>query len=114
MGTWALKMKPFCLALAILSLGLPGAVNAAPRERAPEPARPLAASPCPPGFSVLQDNSTCVRISGRVRADTIIGSPRSRASDSFQTRAGGRVQLDVRKQTEYGPFRAVIRAEGMR
>lgn len=112
--TWDSKMKPSCLALAILSFGLAGAANAAPRERAPEATRPVAASPCPPGFSVLQDNSTCVRISGRVRADTVIGSPRSRTSDSLQTRAGGRVQLDVRKQTEYGPFRAVIRAEGMR
>ena len=109
-----LAMKPGCFAFAIIALSLTATAHAAPRERAPVPARPPAVSPCPPGFSVLQDNSTCVRISGRVRTDTVIGSSGTRASDSIQTRASGRVQLDVRRQTEYGPFRAVIRAEGVR
>lgn len=67
-----------------------------------------AASPCPPGFAMLQASDTCMRISGRVRADALAGSARLRASDTFQTQAGGRVQLDVRKQTEYGPLRAFI------
>lgn len=72
-----------------------------------------AASPCPPGFAALQASDTCVRVSGRVRADTIIGSSRNRSSDSISTQTSGRVQLDVRKQTEYGPARAFIRVEGM-
>jgi hypothetical protein len=67
-----------------------------------------AASLCPPGFAMLQNSDTCVRVSGRVRADTILGSSRSRTSDSVTTQASGRVQMEVRKQTEYGPFRAVI------
>lgn len=67
-----------------------------------------AASPCPPGFAMLQASDTCVRISGRVRTESLVGSSRLRSSDGFQTRTGGRVQLDVRKQTEYGPLRAVI------
>jgi hypothetical protein len=94
------------LALAALSLAIPALAHAAPRERARG-----AASPCPPGFAALQNSDTCVRVSGRVRADSVIGSPRSRSSDSFETRTSGRVQLDVRKPTEYGPLRAVIRVE---
>jgi hypothetical protein len=73
-----------------------------------------AASSCPPGFSMLQASDTCVRISGTVRADALVGSGRQRASDSFKTQSGGRVQIDVRKQTEYGPLRAVIAVGNLR
>lgn len=73
-----------------------------------------AASPCPPGFAQLQASDTCVRISGRVRADAIVGSSRVRSSGGLRTETSGRVQLDVRKQTEYGPLRAVIRVDGIR
>ena len=69
---------------------------------------PLAATACPPGFAMLQASDTCVRVSGRVRAETSVGSSRARSADSYGTHAGGRVQLDVRKQTEYGPARASI------
>lgn len=72
-----------------------------------------AASSCPPGFSMLQDSSACVRVSGRVRAETIVGSTRNRRSDAVATQTSGRVQMDVRKQTEYGPLRAVIRVQGV-
>ena len=70
------------------------------------------ASPCPPGFAALQNSDACVRVSGRVGADALVGSPRTRSSDAYETRARGRVQLEVRKPTELGPFRGVIRAEG--
>ena len=73
-----------------------------------------AASPCPSGFSMLQNSDTCVRISGTVRADALVGSGRVRASGSFKTQSGGRVQIDVRKQTEYGPLRAVIAVGNLR
>ena len=73
-----------------------------------------AASPCPPGFAMLQSSDTCVRIGGRVRAETIIGSSRHRKADNVTNQASGRVQMDVRKQTEYGPLRAFIRVEGIR
>lgn len=98
------------IVLSLASLALAGQAAAAPLERAPQ-AVPQASS-CPPGFSVLQDRTTCVRISGRVQADTLIGSAPTRGFSSVGTQARGRVQLDVRKQTEYGPLRAVIRAEG--
>jgi hypothetical protein len=90
-------MKPFLLALA-----LPGLLLANPAQ---------AASSCPPGFAMLQASDTCVRISGRVRSDTLARSPGLRSSDRFETRASGRIQLDVRKQTDYGPLRAVVRID---
>ena len=68
---------------------------------------------CPPGFSMLQDSSACVRVSGRVRAEAIIGSTRNRRTDSMTTQTSGRVQMEVRKQTEYGPLRAVIDVQGI-
>jgi hypothetical protein len=73
-----------------------------------------AASPCPPGFAMLQSSDTCVRIGGRVRAETVIGSSKGRRTDAVTSQASGRVQMDVRKQTEYGPLRAFIRVEGVR
>ena len=73
-----------------------------------------AASPCPPGFAALQASDTCVRISGSVRADALAGSGRLRGSDSPRMQSGGRVQIDVRKQTEYGPLRAVIAVGNLR
>ena len=72
-----------------------------------------AAAPCPSGFAALQNSDACVRISGRVGAEAVIGSPRTRASDAYETRVRGRVQLEVRKPTEFGPLRAVIRADGV-
>ncbi|SCX83874.1 porin [Microvirga guangxiensis] len=72
----------------------------------------LAASSCPPGFAMLQSSDTCVRIGGRVRADTILRSG-TRKKDTVSNQASGRVQLDVRKQTEYGPVRAFIRVQGV-
>jgi hypothetical protein len=72
-----------------------------------------AASSCPPGFSMLQDSSACVRVGGRVRAEAIVGTARDRRSDGFATQTSGRVTLDVRKQTEYGPLRGVISVQGL-
>ncbi|WP_134498698.1 porin [Microvirga pakistanensis] len=73
-----------------------------------------AASPCPPGFAMLQASDTCVRVGGRVRAETILRSSGNRKADTVTSQASGRVQMDVRKQTEYGPLRAFIRVEGIR
>jgi hypothetical protein len=94
------------MALVILTLATAGPAAAEPCQ-AP-------AARCPPGFAALQNSDTCVRISGRVRADGVFGSPLSRSSDAFGTHAGGRIQLDVRTRTEYGPLRAVIRVENRR
>ncbi|MFL5021657.1 MAG: porin [Microvirga sp.] len=93
-------MKRCVLALILSSLAATGQAQAA--------------SSCPPGFAMLQASDTCVRVSGRVRAETAIGSSRVRSSDSYRTQASGRVQLDVRKQTEYGPLRAVVSVGNLR
>jgi hypothetical protein len=93
-------MKPSSITLAVFGLALASQAQAA--------------SPCPPGFAMLQASDTCVRISGRVRADALAGSGRLRASDSPSMQSGGRVQIDVRKQTEYGPLRAVIAVGNLR
>lgn len=76
-------------------------------------AQARAASSCPPGFEALQNSDACVRVSGRVGADALVGPPRTRSSDAYETRVRGRVQLEVRKPTEFGPFRGVIRADGV-
>ena len=93
-------MKRLALTLILSSLSLTGQVQAA--------------SACPSGFAMLQASDTCVRISGRVRADSLVTSSRMRTADKYQTQAGGRVQLDIRKQTEYGPLRAVISVGNLR
>jgi hypothetical protein len=56
-------------------------------------------------------------MSGRVRAETILGSSQKgssqkRSSDMTVMKATGEVRLDVRKPTEYGPLRAVIGIKG--
>jgi len=106
-------MKVRLAALALLNLAMAGPVEAAPPQERMREAAPRVAA-CPPGFAMLQNSDTCVRISGRVRAEGVIRSPRARSSNGFETDASGRVQLDVRKPTEYGPLRAVIRVEGRR
>ena len=86
----------------LLTLALPSLILASQAE---------AASSCPPGFAMLQASDTCVRISGRVRSDMLTRSSGQRSSDTLKTQASGRIQLDVRKQTEYGPLRAVVRID---
>ena len=98
---------------AAFGLALATQAAAAPSLR-PTGASGEAASACPPGFAALQGSGTCVRVSGRVRADALAGSADTRTGNAVGTEVSGRVQLDVRKQTEYGPLRAVIRAEGVR
>ena len=73
----------------------------------------MAAPSCPPGFALLQNSDTCVRVSGRVRADAILGSSHRRAENTSRMKATGEVRLDVRKPTEFGPLRAVIGVKGV-
>ena len=93
-------MKHVALVLSAVFLALSGSAQAA--------------SSCPPGFAMLQDSDTCVRVSGRVRAETIVRSSRDRRADTVRNQVSGRVQMDVRKQTEYGPLRAFISVDGIR
>ncbi len=97
--------------LAIASL-LFAASCAAPGHAAEPWAVPEVARACPqhgPGFVQLPGSTTCVRLGGRVRAETTVGAPRrvSREQISgFGTSA--RVSIDARTDTAYGPVRAYM------
>ncbi|MBB3020531.1 hypothetical protein FHR70_003617 [Microvirga lupini] len=93
-------MKHLLIAVSLIGLALTG--------------QALAGSPCPPGFAVLQASDTCVRISGSVRSDALAGSGLLNGSNSSRIQSGARLQIDVRKQTDYGPLRAVIAVGNLR
>ncbi|MBM6595985.1 porin [Microvirga pudoricolor] len=63
------------------------------------------------GFFYIPGTDTCLRVSGRVRADYLFNSPLTRASDAVGFRARGRIQLDARTNTAYGLLRSVVRME---
>jgi hypothetical protein len=52
-------------------------------------------------------SSTCMKLSGRVRADAIAPAPKGPAGSSFQTE--GEINVDTRTATEYGTLRGVVR-----
>ncbi|MCB8819411.1 porin [Microvirga rosea] len=63
------------------------------------------------GYFYIPGTDTCLRISGRVRADYLYVEPFSRAQDATGFRARGRMQLDARTMTAYGLLRSYIRYE---
>src|SRR3712207_1929730 len=63
------------------------------------------------GFFYVPGTESCVRISGRVRVDTLYSEPFDRADDAIGFRARGRVNIDHRTQTAYGLLRTYIRYE---
>ncbi|MET0744916.1 MAG: porin [Microvirga sp.] len=63
------------------------------------------------GFFYIPGTDTCLRVSGRVRADYLYNTPLTRASDAVGFRARGRIQLDARTATAYGLLRSVVRFE---
>jgi hypothetical protein len=63
------------------------------------------------GFFYIPGTETCLRVSGRVRAEYQYLEPLTRASDSIGFRARGRVALDARTATAYGLLRAYVRME---
>ncbi|MET0743095.1 MAG: porin [Microvirga sp.] len=63
------------------------------------------------GFFYIPGSDTCLRVSGRVRADYLYNTPLSRAADATGFRARGRIQLDARTNTAYGLLRSVVRME---
>ena len=54
---------------------------------------------------------TCLRVSGRVRADYRYNTPGTRAQDAVGFFTRGRIQLDARTSTAYGLLRSVVRFE---
>ncbi len=80
---------------------------------------PIAKAPetCPqegPGFTRLNPGGPCLRISGRVRAEagTLVPARPGAGLDGVPrgvVGASGRVAIDTRTETEFGPARAYIR-----
>jgi hypothetical protein len=98
----------------IVALALVGAGSAALGAELPaksaaavEPVRACTSQGA--GFFSVPGSETCVKVSGRVRSDYLVGQARSRVQDSSGFVTGGRVQLDARTPTPYGPLRAVVR-----
>ncbi|UZF93066.1 porin [Bosea sp. NBC_00550] len=63
------------------------------------------------GFFYIPGTDSCLRISGRVRAEYAVGERYSDFQDAYGTRARGRLNVDVRTQTAYGTLRTFIRYE---
>lgn len=100
-----------CLIAAGAALAAVLPAHAAERVRPPAPAaaRPLqACSEYGPGFVLVPATGACVRLGGRLRADTVA----RRGATAWG--AEGRLALDARVPTDYGPLRAVVSVRGGR
>ena len=88
---------------------LAAASSAPATERLPvEPA----ARACPrhgPGFVEVPGTRTCIRISGRVRSEYGASSRRISRDDISGFSTTGRVAVDSRTDTAYGPVRTYVR-----
>jgi hypothetical protein len=63
------------------------------------------------GFFYVPGTDSCLRISGRLRADYLYVEPQSRVQDAIGWRVRGRVNFDHRTATAYGTLRTYIRYE---
>jgi hypothetical protein len=63
------------------------------------------------GFFYVPGTDSCLRISGRVRADYLYVEPFTRGQDAIGLRARGRINIDHRTATEYGLLRTYLRYE---
>lgn len=63
------------------------------------------------GFFFIPGSETCLRISGRVRAEYRVQDTFQRDNDLTGYRARGQLNLDARTQTAYGTLRTFIRYE---
>ncbi|WP_293853872.1 porin [uncultured Alsobacter sp.] len=61
------------------------------------------------GFFYVPGSDTCLKVSGRVRADYIWNEPLTRASNTTTFRARGYLALDSFTPTDWGPLRATTR-----
>lgn len=61
------------------------------------------------GFFYVPGSDTCIRIGGRVRADTLYVETNNRNRDSINFAAQARINVDVRTNTPYGMVRAYLR-----
>jgi hypothetical protein len=61
------------------------------------------------GFFYIPGSDTCMRVSGRVRADYVYGEPFTRGQNALTFRARGYLALDSYTATDWGPVRATTR-----
>jgi hypothetical protein len=66
------------------------------------------------GFFYIPGTETCLRVSGRVRAEYRYLEPATRLSDATGWRARAQLNLDARTQTAYGTLRTFFRFEHTR
>lgn len=61
------------------------------------------------GFFYIPGSDTCLKVGGRVIADTQINQARDRNTDAVQFGSQGRMYLDARNSTPYGTLRVYVR-----
>ncbi|WP_245259397.1 porin [Methylobacterium sp. 77] len=89
-----------------------------PRASALEPVRPepqSAAKPCPrhgAGFIRIPGSDTCLRVGGRATTGLDIRSREDGAA--ARPIAGGRLAVDTRTESDYGPVRTYVRIDAGR
>ena len=67
---------------------------------------------CPqhgPGFVQVPGSATCLKVGGRVVAETTVGARRIARDQIAGFGASGRVSVDARTDTAYGPVRTYMR-----
>lgn len=97
--------------VGLVAAAVAGGAVAAER-RTPTPAMVPSAPAClrhGPGFVEVPGTRTCIRIGGRVRAEAGGGTGRVSRDDIAAPRASGRVSVDTRTDTDYGPVRTFVR-----
>ena len=64
------------------------------------------------GFFVIPGTESCVKLTGRARAEVLVQERFSRAQDLIGLRARLRIGMDVRTPTPYGLLRTFVRIQG--
>ena len=97
--------------LAALALGLGGLAAPALALEPFQPSVPALRSCAQygPGFIAVPGTETCTRISGRVTAEAGTATRSVRREDIAGFGTSGRVAVDSRTATPYGPLRAYLR-----
>ena len=94
-------------AIALLAFTVAAPAAAAEPWTLPETVRA-----CPqhgPGFVQVPGSATCLKVGGRVVAETTVGARRIARDQIAGFGASGRVSVDARTDTAYGPVRTYMR-----
>ena len=111
-----MRLAIACIASCALTAGPPGAVA---QDRLSFPpgatlfeqgsAAPRSCARMGPGFIAMPGTTSCVRIGGRVTAQTTVGARRISRDRTVGAGASGTVSIDIRTDTPRGPFRTFVR-----